>query len=161
MRQIRHKVFETNSSSVHTITIPVEHRLAPNQMKLSADGYIHISFDDFGRHHCVYREQRDKLSYLLTMARTVEGYADSWWYDGTLKSDIRRLVKSQAFKQVSSAIAAYTNSKGVWIDRDWDGVVDHQTAGDYDSFQDFLDKNNIDIVRFVFDPDVVLTTDSD
>ena len=68
MRQIRNGVFETNSSSTHSVSVRCGKGLQQNWMPVGNDGYIHASLDEFGWEIETYRDQDAKLSYLLTMA---------------------------------------------------------------------------------------------
>ena len=48
MKQIRKDVFETNSSSVHTLQISKD-GLEPSELKLNKDGNIEVEFGEFGK----------------------------------------------------------------------------------------------------------------
>ena len=51
MRQIRNGVFETNSSSTHSVSVRCGKGLQQNWMPVGNDGYIHASLDEIGRAH--------------------------------------------------------------------------------------------------------------
>ena len=56
-RQIRNNVFETNSSSVHTITIS-------NSSPQSIDNYIFFDRGEYGWEWEIYNSSQDKANYL-------------------------------------------------------------------------------------------------
>ena len=65
-RQIRRKVFETNSSSMHSLTVE----------KLGVTEYLHVdevenkvivNYGEFGWGYDEYTDPETKLSYLITM----------------------------------------------------------------------------------------------
>ena len=70
MKQVRNGVFETNSSSVHAISIDSSGR-EPSQFQLNEHGKIEISFGSFGRESRTYYSQYNKLSYLMTLRKSL------------------------------------------------------------------------------------------
>ena len=72
MKQVRNGVFETNSSSVHAISIDSSGR-EPSQFRLNEQGKIEISFGSFGRESRTYYSQYNKLSYLMTCLYYIAG----------------------------------------------------------------------------------------
>lgn len=77
MKQIRRGVFETNSSSTHSVTVDHSKGLSPNYLYVSDDGYVHAEFGEFGWEVWDYTDQETRLSYLLTMARCLNGCNES------------------------------------------------------------------------------------
>lgn len=159
MRQVRRSVFETNSSSTHSVTI--RHKgLAQNCITVHNDGYIHTSLGEFGWEVVNYRDQEDKLSYLVTMLAEKNGI-DTWYRsDDSLKDKIDKLMETKDFKQLSKEIGKHAKCRGVVIDQS-EGYIDHQSHEDYRTLQDFLDDYGTDIVEFVFGRGNVVHTDND
>lgn len=63
MKQIRNSVFETNSSSTHSVTISMsggDYLEKPSELPV-------IKFGEFGWEEVKYSEVEDKLSYFVTM----------------------------------------------------------------------------------------------
>ena len=56
MKQIRKNVFETNSSSVHTLQISKD-GLEPSELKLNKDGNIEVEFGEFEKDYRIYSTQ--------------------------------------------------------------------------------------------------------
>ena len=79
-RKIRKGVFETNSSSIHSLVISNEDR-EPSKFKLNKNGEIEIDFGQFGKDERIYTSQYDKLSYLITCLYYLSGYDISDIYD--------------------------------------------------------------------------------
>lgn len=159
MRQIRRGVFETNSSSTHSVTVDHNKGLSPNYLYVSEDGYVHAEFDEFGWEVWDYTDQETRLNYLLTMARCLNG--NNGWYDEKeKKKGLKKFVKTNDFERISKVVAEYANCNGVWIDNS-DGYIDHQSYEDYDKLDDFLKEYNTDIEEFIFGAGVVLHTDND
>lgn len=66
MKQIRQSVFETNSSSAHTIT--VKGKDMTDKLRINGkDKKIHVEFGDFQGGSYIYDTAYEKLSYLITM----------------------------------------------------------------------------------------------
>lgn len=159
MKQIRRSVFETNSSSTHSVTI-THKGLAQNNMRVYSDGYIHTEIGEFGWEIVNYREQDDRLCYLVTMLAEKNGMARWWHDDDPLNTKVERLMKTPDFKRLSKEIGKYAGCKGVIIDPS-DGYIDHQSQDSYNTFQDFLDDYDTDIVEFVFGKGNIVRTDND
>lgn len=79
-RNIRQGVFETNSSSLHTLVISREGREA-SKFKLNKQGEIEVDFGQFGKEEHIYTSQYDKLSYLITCLYYLSGYTLENIYD--------------------------------------------------------------------------------
>lgn len=159
MRQIRHSVFETNSSSTHSITI--KHKgLGNNSMKVQDDGYIHTALGEFGWEIADYRSQEDRLSYLVTMLAEKHGFNTIWCDDETAAERISDLMKTKDFKQLSDEVGNYARCRGVIIDNS-QGYIDHQSHEYYNTLNDFLREYRTDIVEFVFGRGNIVHTDND
>lgn len=165
-RQIRRSVFETNSSSMHSLTV------TPNgeMDNLTVDEYenkVITEFGEFGWEVRRYTDANTKLSYLVTML--IETHGDCYSMD--------ELYETEDFKLINEAVANYCNCDGIIINskleqwksydgelRDWndhDGYIDHQSVEDYSSVRDFLEQNGCTVTEFIFDKGVILHTDND
>ena len=157
MRQIRRCVFETNSSSTHSVSIKKTNKVDRNEMYVREDGYIHVSLGEFGWEIYDYTDQATKLSYLVTMVYMT---THTWWNANENLSDaIQRLMDDAAFKEISNVVAKHAKCNGVIVDLDVDGYIDHQSL--YGSVRSFLDAYGITIKEFIFNPNIVLHTDND
>jgi hypothetical protein len=157
MKQIRRNVFETNSSSTHSISIRKDYPLENSWLFVDDDGYIHAEFGEFGWEIESYTGQIDKLSYLLTMT-TYFNDCDIWYADAERVENIERFMQTDDFKQISDAVAEYTGCKGIVID-DSSGYIDHQSVY-CSTLDEFLNYNSTSILEFIFGG-VVVHTDND
>ena len=160
MKKIRRNVFETNSSSTHSITFSRRDQTAEsNHLPIEDDGYIHMRLGEFGWEINSYTDQYNKLSYLLTMCAELNGI-DFWCInDATFESSLEELYDCDEFQLISSVIGEYANCKGIKLDR-CEGYIDHQSHEDYSSIPDFLESNGTDIIDFVYG-NVIVNTDND
>lgn len=172
-RQIRRSVFETNSSSTHSVSISHKNSHYFNEDCLDEymdyNNKIHVTFGEFGWEIKSYYSPYKKLQYIVTMLAETEGRNIS---------SVDELFETDGFKLINDAIADYCNCNGIWIDSEmsidsyeWDektytylehdGYIDHQSFEDYSSVRDFLDDYGIDVTQFIFDEGVCLITDND
>lgn len=159
MRQIRNCVFETNSSSTHSVTI--KHKgLSKNCIHISKDGYIHTHFDEYGWEIRDYADQEDRLSYLVTMLAEKNDSRIWCFSEKEIRETIKNLMKTYDFNRLSDEIGEYAGCRGVIIDPS-EGYIDHQSHEGYRTFQDFLDDYDTDIVEFVFGRGNIVHTDND
>ena len=66
MIQIRKNVFETNSSSTHSLVISKKDRDYDYDGLIITDGILHISFGEYGWGPAILKYPHEKLSYLIT-----------------------------------------------------------------------------------------------
>lgn len=180
-RQIRLGMWESNSSSTHTVYLTSEttqEDISELDNHIQDDGYLHIEFGKFGWEIKNYTDAYTKLQYALTMVvetecryRPIQTVGESIVFEET-----------EGFKAIDSLIARVLDCAGVVVDSNmevsifedyWnkgttmigiahDGYIDHQSsADDYNSLQDFLDYYDISLETFIFDSNVVLHTDND
>lgn len=147
-RTLRSSMFETNSSSVHSI---VYHNLLLDSPNLrTKNGYTIAEFGNFGKNIENYFEQSEKLSYLVSLV----------WY-AVPCYDLNEMYDDWYWKQLEKAICEYNGTKGIRIgNKNAEPYIDHQSAPD--SWIDFIDFGNVESLRqFVFCPNIWLRTDCD
>lgn len=155
MFSIRTGVYETNSSSVHSISIS-KCGMEPNKMPLKRrkkeDGtfgkYIIGKLGSFGKEKHDYSSQEEKLSYLLTICYLTDG-----------REDLETMMESWAFENLNKMIQKYCDCDGIIVDpkTEAEAAIDHQTRYDYYSLSDF----SLDYEEFIFNSYISLHTDSD
>lgn len=160
MKQIRRSVFETNSSSTHSISIKKNNAIEENMMQIDDDGYIHAALGEFGWEIENYYSQCDRLSYLLTMAAHKNGFYIWCSRDGELTNEIAEFVETDDFKRISDAVGEHARCNGVVLDLS-EGYIDHQSHEDYRTLDDFLNEYGTNITEFIFGDSVVIHTDND
>lgn len=144
-RKIRKGVFETNSSSVHSLVISNDGR-EPSKFKLNKDGEIEIDFGQFGKDERIYSSQYDKLSYLITCLYYLSGY------------DISDIYDKWEFEQIQDAVCKYTGATGIKILGKQEPEIDHQSQpyGDIEIINVYDEDA---VINFVFNKYVSLKTD--
>ena len=171
MKQIRRSVFETNSSSTHSVSISNKNSHMANKACLSVDwdDFVHVEFGSFGWEQESYTEPYIKLQYLVTMLIETEG-------DRIACKE--ELLELDGFKLINDAVAEYCDCSGIYIDSEFsintatwcsdgstyvehDGYIDHQSCEDYFSVEDFLNNYGVTATDFIFNTGIVLITDND
>jgi hypothetical protein len=149
MRQIRQGVFETNSSSTHSVTIY-------GSDKYVCPKYIPpIEFGEYGWEQNLYTDYTDKLSYVITMLAT--------------KNDINTFedfLKLKEFRWLKEAIESHCGQvlEVRPQNSDWSslGHVDHQSD---EVLDDFLVPDELEfkvkVLDFVFNEKYAFETDND
>lgn len=146
-RKIRRNVFETNSSSVHSLVISNDGR-EPSEFRLNKYGEIEIDFGQFGKDLCFYTSQYDKLSYLITCLYYLSGHGIDGIYD------------RWEFRKIQDAVCKYAGATGIKILGEQEPEIDHQSQP-YSGIEiiDIYDREAI--INFVFNKYVSLKTDCD
>lgn len=152
MKLIRHNVFETNSSSTHSISVvagaKVYDTIYPNE-----DGCINLVPEDFGWDWAAYHWVHDKLLYLLIYARDWSGansqqFTDQIWEVVCEHTGATSIV-------IQPIPSPYGNSDDI-------GYIDHQAVEDNDLHWMFMDENSNQILKdFIFNPNSILRTGND
>lgn len=146
-QKIRSKVFETNSSSVHSIAISKEGR-EPSELKLDKEGMIKVALGSFGKDKEYYTSQYSKLSYLISCLYYISG------------CNISGIYHNYEFRRIEDAVCCYTGAKGIKILDDIVPDIDHQSIPDYTI--EIIDTRDEDaIINFIFNKYVALKTDCD
>ena len=144
MRKIRKNVFETNSSSVHSIVFSTE-GIEPCNIPLDADGKMHIPYGEFGKEEASYTDQLTKLSYLVSLC----------WYcaDYDIEDEIN-------FIKLEEYIMDYVPGCTGIVPQGDTPDIDHQSAP-WGSIEiiDMWDKEAV--LNYIFNPKVELRTGSD
>lgn len=168
MFKVRKGLFETNSSSTHSISIRGKKKLDKSNLPIcSKNNKVEGKFGEFGWEIESYTSQETKLSYLLTLIAEINNRKDNFCSFYELKD----------FKDVENVIKKYCKCDGIdigeepkirkykycnreYLSYDIDGYIDHQSC-EYESLQDFLDYWGVTIEEFIFSPNVWLNTDND
>lgn len=123
MKKIRQNVFETNSSSVHSLVINSE-GLEPSNLKIDPKtDHIIVNTQYFGKEYNIYNDQEDKLSYLITYI--IADLQREYDNDEILAVE---LFKDYHFINIENIIKEYCNCSGVIVNIDEEGGLDHQTS---------------------------------
>lgn len=163
MKVIRNSVFETNSSSSHSLSIVKRGVIKPSTLSVDTDKKVHVTLGDFGWGYEELCTQEEKLSYLCTMIAMTEG---------AKCKQPDQLYKTAGFRQINSVIKDHCKCNGVIIDDmgtydraykriAWNGYIDHQSYEDYTTLNDFLQHYNVDILNVLFNNKITIIIDND
>jgi hypothetical protein len=153
----RKGVFETNSSSTHSITVADEGKLQntlPNK-----EGKIIIFCSEFGWEYNIHTSAYMKLSYLITNIFMAYKYDRK---NPVVNIKLLPDREKEWFYKVTRAVEEFTGTKleVVPLKDDWYpfGYIDHQSANTAD---DVLNGTIGKIKRFIFNPLSKLIIDND
>ena len=135
MITIRRNVFETNSSSTHSVTI-TDSTLMPSEFEIKrdwdiCDGEPYISVDLVGFCSFPVDSQNDKLAYLVEQIAYLTGnYLALGWYGSKEENEAARqaLYDTEEFKELESAICDYAGCKHIRINTATEGYIDHDSV---------------------------------
>lgn len=163
-RQIRRSVFESNSSSTHSLQISINDTWSTLEVD-EFENKVITEFGEFGWEVCNYRDAATKLSYIVTML--AETHEDC--------CSMEELYETEDFKLINDTVAEHCHCDGIIIDSnivvseylwdgkvhkygDHDGYIDHQSVM---SISNLLDEYGCTMEEFIFNTGVVLHTDND
>lgn len=172
----RDNVFETNSSSTHTLTFK-SRVLQPSTLPIDKHGRIIITLQDFDCSGTV-KTQSEKLAWCILQAQGDAGtWLQSWEDDYFDEDDLvdedddvvpyeetdigqrhEEFMYSQVFDWMEKQICAYTGAKGMRFKLGTSGSINHQSY--YGSVHDFLEETGVGLLEFIFG-DMYLTLDRD
>lgn len=148
MRQTKRTgVFETNSSSVHSITVPKDGR-EPSKLEINKEGMIEVDFGQFGKERRLYTTQYEKLQYLITCLYYLSSFDYGDIYDNYL------------FELIQDAVCDYTGAKGIRLLCETEPEIDHQSQP-YSDIEIINVYNSEEIIDFIFNKYTILKTDCD
>ena len=178
MQTIRKSVFETNSSSVHSLTVKKNDMvLKPYKMDLNYENKLVLEFGEYGWGYDTLTTVFDKLCYLLTMVGETE--LRNMSHEITSPHDV--LKNSSGFILLENFVTQwivdcagieinglqmtiqeyrYNDSLIKYIDLT-DGYIDHQSVEDYSSLEDFLYQNDTSVENLVLNDNVSIIIDND
>lgn len=167
MIKIRNSVFETNSSSTHSISIGGGNPDRISEFNslgkyIDEDNYLHIKFMGFGWGYDFYCDAYTKLVYLIQMICLTHGIdLDSWWtVNKSPEHVMNNLNDVDEWEWINNYIRKWFGIEGIYIDS-VDGYIDHQSYEYYRSAKDFLNAYELTIEEFLFNPNVKLIIDND
>lgn len=171
--KIREGIFETNSSSVHSLVFLNQKLSKPNlrELRINKDGVIKIPLGYFGKDYRIYSSQKEKLSYILTffwccLNEDIDAFNDyrnnyksSYWQD--IKETIINYINTSCpNKHCTDIIPIYPKKRSIYNDYNLIGF-DHQTYPVYleDCIVDLYNPKKV--LEFIFNKDMALETNCD
>lgn len=171
-RQIRNNVFETNSSSVHTLVISSKNR-GRCHLHVENDGYIHVKLTTYyGKDEKDYTTQLEKLTYIVTWMYVYYGCNLKNLFDGWIWKEFIKKFCGYVNEDVHRTPTGLNEPKcvGIKIDKITNEInsaydfLDHQSVpwGAYDSENCIINLSDTSkIITFIFDKNLWLHTDCD
>ena len=149
MKVTRRNVFETNSSSTHSITI-VGGELEPRPRIISHDGICRIHPGEFGWEEATYRDWETKAAYALTWAKQTE--------DDKALAMLKEVIEHEIGTEVE--FISDGDKYHPW------GYIDHQSCetdddGTWEGDGAKAFESAKTLRNFIFHPDSVLVIDND
>jgi hypothetical protein len=151
MKVIRHEVFETNSSSMHSLSISA----ARDYTYPSGKTYVIIA-EEYGWSGPTLREPEEKLSYLMALVASSTGI--NWAIEEKgVKFSIKEFLRLPEIKKIVNAVKDHGSDIIYKKSSSGFGSVDHQSVCNLDSFL-----NGIDLEEFIFNSkyEIVITNDN-
>ncbi len=157
MIQIRKNVFETNSSSTHSLVISKEDHAYDYHLPVEDDGTLVITFGEFGWGPEILAAPIEKLSYLITDRCGLYNISDD---ESSDQESIKEVVmESEAVRDiVETVMRCCPEVKDVVFELNdsWNpfGYIDHQSQGT--SYEEDLSIEDI-----IFSNKVIIMIDND
>lgn len=173
MQKIRAYVFETNSSSTHSVSVKlsrdceIERSIAELKLHVLGDGFLHLSCGEFGWGPEQFDDPLNKLSYLITLICEINNI-DGWYSDAN-DDDLRaQLEDVKDFQCLNDYITQLIpNCNGIYVDY-FDGYIDHQSCEDFQNINDFLSRHRgayrhgtLPLEDFLLNRNILLIIDND
>ena len=180
MKVCRKNIFETNSSSTHSLsTKRNKSGIYDFNFPMNNSGKVPLIFGrdyDFGWGYAEYNSSYAKLNYLACMAFECHNQMLSNNNRENLKNilDVLRIKDIQKLEKVMKENVK--NFKGFIVNEEsfgryqsdgWkdilylDNSIDHQSWEDYKNIDDFLKKHKVTLANFLFNPAVKLIISND
>lgn len=156
--QIRNGVFETNSSSSHSISFTRTHRRNYHFYNINDENKIVVKLGEYGWGYDTLTSPDEKLSYILTMI--AQSVLERWNLN---KVSAENIQADFQFQDIEKLILDNTEYKGIVLDKDvyngGDFYIDHQSF--YMDYRYFLDDYKVTLENYLFDNSVIVIIDND
>jgi hypothetical protein len=137
MKNIRNSVFETNSSSTHSISLSVDFECLTDTIDVPDNGVIEMYGGEYGWGVEIHTDAWTKINYLLTYMKDTNTSEDT-------------------YNKVIDIIKEHTGAKEILFELG-DGYIDHQSHGKLGKFFEHEEH----IKNFLFNPKSELIISND
>lgn len=159
LKNIRQSIFETNSSSMHTIVVTKEHRkYTPEEI----DRSFHFFNEKDYKYVCIYNE--NDITYERYPFRILDNFLEKTLYYIAMLSMQNDMGKPD-LEEVYGIIRKYLPGfegfrfpKNFYTDKTFYGYIDHQSA---DTLSEFLKSNKVSLEDFLTDTRYIIFIDGD
>lgn len=154
MKIIRRNVFETNSSSTHSVTIG-KSTCEDSYLEIeeySPKGYYEdtIIIDAVGFCSWDHDTQQEKLAYLMQQIAYINGFSDLFWDFGNIEEQLEEYYNCDDFRELEEAVCDYTGAKCLRFG-ELSGYIDHGSV--LYNIYELKDEVEGDYCNFIFSPD--------
>ena len=161
MKTIRNNMFETNSSSTHSITLRSRDKSSTYFESESADiNRFVISLGEYGWEWKTYDTPTDRLRYLLTQLAISLGC--NTWCDSITEDDIAEskqiIYDSEEWKEIIECVSKYNDKYQYFEINSLEGYIDGQS---HMSVRDCLWAANVDTIEDFLTMDIKIRTGND
>lgn len=115
--RIRKGVFETNSSSMHSLVIKGEKKINREQLKINEDGFIEVETEDYTWGYFILETAQEKLNYIAACKINED---DLYLFGNDLENNtkhLKRLARAGIeFIKLEETLCEITGAKGIEVD---------------------------------------------
>lgn len=151
MQTIRQGVFETNSSSTHSLSISSKDCLY-DSVYVPEDGILLVPPMEFGWEEETYNDPMSKLAYVMI-------YIRDWIRNDSKQEHATEVLKDLVCRHTGATDLVLDDKKNNW-DR-YEAYIDHQSVEDNDLDHFFEPGGELRLKEFLFNPHSELKTDND
>lgn len=114
--RIRKGVFETNSSSMHSLVIKGEKKINKEQLKINEDGFIEVETDDYTWENFILETAQEKLNYVVACKINEDGlYLFGNDSENNSKHHKRLARAGIEFIKLEEMLSEITGAKGIEV----------------------------------------------
>lgn len=169
--KIRKSVFETNSSSTHSVCISCA-KLKGQYSTLFPDcsDFITVNFGEFGWGPDVLSTPYEKLQYLVTLLIEITAPNTRWpsWDEFIQNNEEYKMIDTVVYEFTGYHInideevnvRSYNFNGDTSFYWSHNGYIDHQSA-EFNSIEDFLNFNGVSCKDFIFNNSIFVNIDND
>lgn len=146
-RRIRKGVFETNSSSMHSLVIKGEKKINREQLKINENGFIEVETDDYTWGYFILETVQEKLNYVVA-CKINEDDLHLFTNDSENNSKhLKRLARAGIeFIKLEEMLCEITGAKGIEVNLT-KGCSTEQSL-------DELGREDLSILDIIFDDSI-------
>lgn len=145
--RIRKGVFETNSSSMHSLVIKGEKKINREQLKINEDGFIEVETDDYTWGNFILETAQEKLNYVVACKINED---DLYLFGNDSENNSkhhRRLARAGIeFIKLEEMLCEITGAKGIEVNL----IKGCSTEQNFDE----LVREDLNIIDIIFDDSI-------
>ena len=165
MKVIRNSVWETNSSSMHTVSIKGKKDITKYAF-VGDSKSLAVHLDEYGWNGPDCDDFMSKLEYAMCMVLMTEYPDFNYWDEHGFTVNQTVLESLDGYQLLLNAVRTqFPECEEIVIKKNDGyypyGYIDHQSCESYHSLKDFLEDWDLDVERYLFDYSVVVHIDND